>query len=72
MGIMSAVPEFEFQTSSACTYNNNDPRCVEVATNVPGKVAVRNSETGRTVEFTAVEWTDFLSGAKLGEFVLSA
>lgn len=52
--------------------NNNDPRCVEVATNVPGKVAVRNSATGQSVEFTAVEWTDFLAGAKLGEFDLSA
>jgi hypothetical protein len=69
---MTAVPELEFRTSTACTYNNNDPRCVEVATNVPGKVAVRNSVTGQTVEFTAVEWTDFLTGAKLGEFDLSA
>ncbi len=31
---MTAIPEFEFRTSSACKYNNNDPRCVEVATNV--------------------------------------
>jgi hypothetical protein len=69
---MSAIPEFEFRRSSACKYNNNDPRCVEVATNVPGRVFVRNSETGRTVEFTTVEWTDFLTGAKLGEFDLSA
>ncbi|OIJ92487.1 DUF397 domain-containing protein [Streptomyces colonosanans] len=69
---MTAVPEFEFRTSTACKYNNNDPRCVEVATNVPDKVAVRNSVTGQTVEFTAVEWTEFLSGAKLGEFDLSA
>jgi hypothetical protein len=44
---------------------------VEVATNVQGTVAVRNSTTGRTVEFTAVEWTDFLTGAKMGEFDLS-
>ncbi|MES9510186.1 DUF397 domain-containing protein [Streptomyces sp. NPDC000609] len=65
---MAAVPEFEFHTSSTCQYNNNDPRCIEVATNIPGKVAVRNTATGRTVEFTAEEWTDFLSGAKLGEF----
>ncbi|MFM9441796.1 DUF397 domain-containing protein [Streptomyces acidiscabies] len=69
---MGAVPAFEFRTSSTCTYNNNDPRCVEVATNVPGKVVVRNSMTGLTVEFTAVEWTDFLSGAKLGEFDVAA
>ncbi|GAB3015118.1 hypothetical protein GCM10023080_098310 [Streptomyces pseudoechinosporeus] len=69
---MSAIPEFEFRTSNACKYNNDDPRCVEVATNVPGKVAVRNSATGQSVEFTAVEWTGFLAGAKLGEFDLSA
>ena len=71
-GTMTAVPEFEFRTSSACTYNNNDPRCVEVATNVPGKVAVRNSATGHTVEFTAAEWAAFLPGAKLGEFDVTA
>ncbi|MGR6997207.1 DUF397 domain-containing protein [Yinghuangia aomiensis] len=43
-----------------------------MATNVPGAVAVRNSATGRTVEFTTAEWTAFLAGAKLGEFDLSA
>lgn len=35
---MTAVPEFEFRTSSVCKYDPNDRRCVEVATNVPGKV----------------------------------
>ncbi|MCX4821958.1 DUF397 domain-containing protein [Streptomyces sp. NBC_01142] len=69
---MTAVPEFEFRTSSVCQYNNNDPRCVEVATNVPGKVMVRNSVSGQTVEFTAVEWAEFLPGAKLGEFDVTA
>ncbi len=63
-----AVPEFEFRTSSTCQYNNNDPRCVEVATNVSGRIRVRSTVTGQTVEFTADEWTDFLGGAKLGEF----
>ncbi|PZH18745.1 DUF397 domain-containing protein [Streptomyces sp. NTH33] len=69
---MTAVPEFEFRTSTTCKYNNSDPRCVEVATNVPGRVAVRSSVTGQSVEFTAVEWTDFLAGAKLGEFDVTA
>ncbi|MET9882555.1 DUF397 domain-containing protein [Streptomyces sp. NPDC006430] len=69
---MTKIPDYEFRTSSACTYENNNPRCVEVATNVPGKVVVRSSETGRAVEFTPTEWTDFLTGAKLGEFDLSA
>jgi hypothetical protein len=40
--------------------------------NVPGKVAVRSTVYGQTVEFTADEWTDFLSGAKLGEFDVAA
>lgn len=57
---MDAVPEFEFRTSSACKYDNNNKLCVEVATNVPGKVVLRSSVTGQTVEFTAVEWAEFL------------
>lgn len=66
------MPQFEFRTSSACQYNNKDPRCVEVATNVPGQVVVRSSVTGRALQFTADEWTAFLVGAKNGEFDLSA
>lgn len=65
---MSANSEFKFRTSTKCSYNNSDPRCVEVATNRRGTVAVRNSTTGKTVEFTADEWTDFLAGVRLGEF----
>lgn len=69
---MSALPEFDFRTSSTCKYDNNNKLCVEVATNVPDRVAVRSSVTGLTVEFTAVEWTAFLASAKLGEFDLAA
>jgi len=69
---MTAVQEPEFRTSTACQYNNNDPRCVEVATNLPGMVAVRSSVSGQVVEFTTQEWSDFLTGAKLGEFDVTA
>ncbi|MER0445915.1 DUF397 domain-containing protein [Streptomyces sp. Edi4] len=69
---MSAIPEFEFRTSSACKYGSSNKLCAEVATNVPGTVAVRNSATGQTVEFTAVEWADFLPGAEPGEFDVTA
>lgn len=65
---MHKADEFTFRTSSACKYDKKDPRCVEVATNVPGVVAVRSSANGRTLKFTAEEWADFLDGAKLGEF----
>lgn len=60
--------KFEYRTSSTCKYNNDDPRCVEVATNVPGTVSVRSSVTGATVEFSTPEWRDFLAGACSGEF----
>lgn len=39
---MTARPDFEFRTAHACKYDDNNPRCGEVATNVPGAVAVRN------------------------------
>ncbi|WTW96099.1 DUF397 domain-containing protein [Streptomycetaceae bacterium NBC_01309] len=64
--------QFEFRTASACTYNNNDPRCIEVATNVPGVVAVRHSVTGVVQEYSPQEWAAFLAGAKAGEFDLTA
>ncbi|GGU17018.1 DUF397 domain-containing protein [Nocardioides albus] len=69
---MTAIPEFEFRTSTKCSYDNSDPRCVEVATNRPGKVAVRSSITGKSVEFTSDEWTAFIDGAKVGEFDIKA
>ncbi|MET9294939.1 DUF397 domain-containing protein [Streptomyces sp. NPDC003077] len=69
---MTAVSEFAFRTSTTCKYDNDNPRCVEVATNIPGKVAVRNSAMGQTIAFTTVEWTAFLDGAKLGEFDVTA
>ena len=61
---------FEFRTSSTCTYNNNDPRCVEIATNVRGSVAIRDTKTGGTLVFTADEWRDFSTGIRAGEFDL--
>lgn len=64
--------ELKFRTSTKCSYDNSDPRCVEVATNVPGKVVVRNSTTLKSVEFTTDEWTAFVGGVRLGEFDVKA
>ncbi len=46
--------------------------CVEVATNLPGVIAVRNSRDpdGPALIFTHGEWAAFLGGAELGEFNL--
>jgi hypothetical protein len=45
---------------------------VEVATALPGVVAVRDSKdvTGRELEFTGQAWTDFVEAIKSGEFLL--
>ena len=51
----------------------NGGDCVEVATNLPGIVAVRDTKNrdGGTLIFTRAEWAGFLAGAKGVEFDLS-
>ncbi|MGW0216816.1 DUF397 domain-containing protein [Micromonospora chokoriensis] len=46
----------------------SDAACVEVATNLPGVVAVRDSKdsTGPLLTFTAHAWTGFIAAAKRG------
>ncbi|MEU7851435.1 DUF397 domain-containing protein [Micromonospora parva] len=45
---------------------DNGGNCVEVATNLPNAVAVRDSKdsTGPLLTFTAQAWTDFIAAAK--------
>ncbi|MFI7280131.1 DUF397 domain-containing protein [Micromonospora chersina] len=45
---------------------DNGGNCVEVATNLPGIVAVRDSKdpTGPLLTFTAPAWIDFVQAAK--------
>jgi hypothetical protein len=49
---------------------DNGGNCVEVAENLPGVVAVRDTKDrdGGTLLFTPTEWTAFLAGVKSGEF----
>ena len=49
---------FVFRKSS---YSNGQEECVEVATNVPGAVAIRDSKypDGPTLRFTPAAWADF-------------
>ncbi|MGW4411916.1 DUF397 domain-containing protein [Nonomuraea sp. NPDC004702] len=49
---------------------NNGGNCVEVATNIPGIIAVRDSKdrSGPVLRFTAGEWDAFLGGVRDGEF----
>ncbi|MDA0634404.1 DUF397 domain-containing protein [Nonomuraea sp. MCN248] len=48
-------------------------QCVEVATNLPGVVAVRDSKNphGPALIFTPGEWRAFVGGVRDGEFDLA-
>jgi hypothetical protein len=50
--------------------NGQGGDCVEVATNLPGIVAVRHSKDpdGPKLVFTPGEWRAFVAGAAAGEF----
>jgi hypothetical protein len=50
--------------------SNNGGACVEVATNLAGIVAVRDSKDpgGAVLVFTAEEWAGFVEGVRGGEF----
>ena len=52
--------------------DGNGGNCVEVARNLPGIVAVRDSKDrgGPALVFAPDAWTEFLAGVKDGEFNL--
>ncbi|GAA2709278.1 MULTISPECIES: DUF397 domain-containing protein [Actinoplanes] len=54
------------------TRSGSSGNCVEVAGNLPGVVAVRDSKdpSGPALLFTPAEWDAFLEGTKAGEFDL--
>lgn len=52
--------------------SGNGGQCVEVARNLPGVVAVRDSKDpeGGALVFTPEEWRAFIGGAKRGQLDL--
>ncbi|MBH5336029.1 DUF397 domain-containing protein [Streptomyces pactum] len=58
---------FDFVKSS---YSSSTNECVEVATNVPGTVAIRDSKDpdGPILRFGPEAWSAFRAGVRLGEF----
>jgi hypothetical protein len=53
--------------------SGNGGNCVEVARNLPGVVAVRDSKdpAGPALVFTPDQWRAFLGGAQAGRFKLT-
>ncbi|GAA2427181.1 DUF397 domain-containing protein [Streptomyces glaucus] len=56
------MPHFEFVKSS---HSSGNGECVEVARNVPGSIAVRDSKDadGPILTFTPAVWAAFTAGA---------
>ncbi|MEU4835664.1 DUF397 domain-containing protein [Streptosporangium sp. NPDC023615] len=56
----------EFRTSTLSGPNND---CVEVATNLPGLVAIRDSKdrNGPALTFSPTAWSNLLTGIRNGE-----
>jgi hypothetical protein len=54
------------------TYSANGSTCVEVALNLPGIVAVRDSQNqqGPHLTFKNQAWSEFIHGIKRGKFEL--
>ena len=52
------------------TRSSNGGNCVEVAVNLPGIVAVRDSKdpAGPALVITSGQWRAFLAGVRAGEF----
>jgi hypothetical protein len=59
----------EWRTS---TFSGGNGSCVEVASNLPGIIAVRDSKDrqGPALVFTPDEWNAFLAGVRAAEFHL--
>ncbi|MEV4739770.1 DUF397 domain-containing protein [Streptomyces sp. NPDC049555] len=66
-----AQPDFAFVSTAACR-DSKVNNCPQIATNVPGVVAVRDSERPEVVvTMTSAQWTDLAAAVKAGEYDLS-
>ncbi|WP_406306663.1 DUF397 domain-containing protein [Streptomyces sp. NBC_00879] len=69
---MDASPEFEFVTAAACR-DKKVGNCPQVAMNVPGVVALRDSERpDAIVTMTTDGWATLAAAVKAGEYDVTA
>lgn len=54
------MPDFRYRKSS---YSNSERECVEIATNIPTTVSIRDSKrpTGPVLQVSPASWTAFLT-----------
>lgn len=66
------MDELKYETAEwrTATASGDNGQCVQVATNLSGRVLVRDSKNpnGPVLIFTPGEWAAFLDGAGKGEF----
>jgi hypothetical protein len=57
---------------SKSSYSSANGQCIQVARNLPGVVAVRDSKNpdGPKLIFSPADWQTFVSGVKGGDFSL--
>ena len=60
----------EFPRWFTSSYSGNGGQCVEVATNLPRVVPVRDTKdrADGTLAFASAQWVAFVDGVKAGEF----
>lgn len=69
---MAECPEFDFKGVALCRPRSGVKNCPQIAINVPGMVAFRDSEQPQTVvTMTSESWAMFTEAVKAGEFDLS-
>ncbi|MDH2392143.1 DUF397 domain-containing protein [Streptomyces sp. HNM0663] len=70
---MANRPDFVFVGVSMCRPRSGVQNCPEVATNVPGVVAFRDSDDPDTVvTMTTESWALFTDAVKAGEYDITA
>lgn len=70
---MGEQPSFEFIGLSACRPRSGVQNCPEVAANVAGIVAFRDSSAPETVvTMTTESWSLFTDAVKAGEYDITA
>ncbi|HET9898254.1 MAG TPA: DUF397 domain-containing protein [Streptosporangiaceae bacterium] len=63
-------PDLTGATWRKSSYSGTSGNCVEVATNLPGLVAIRDSKDpeGPKLVVSVSEWQSFVAGVQAGEF----